>query len=154
MSQKPCSSSIENYQPGSLPEVFHLIETLEKKLNHLQGQTLRIAGLTPPQFIVLKLINEKDERPLKDLADELCCTRATVTGIIDTMEKKELVRRLPNKNDRRSMLVKLTDKGHTVMIQSEPQIGRSFENCCDILDLDEIMVLSRLLNKLNRALDF
>jgi DNA-binding MarR family transcriptional regulator len=127
---------------------------LEKKLKHLQSQTLRISDLTPPQFMVLKLLSEKDKRPFKDLAEELCCTRATVTGIIDTMGKKELVNRLPNLEDRRSMLVQITAKGQNVMIQSAPQIGQSFSNCCDILNSDETQELSMLLKKLNQALNF
>lgn len=131
-----------------------MIETLEKKLKHWQSQTLRITDLTPPQFMILKTLNEKDQQPLKDLAEVLCCTRATVTGIIDTMEKKSLVTRIPNKTDRRSILVGITAKGQEIMASSAPQIGNSFSNCCDILNSEETQELSVLLKKLNQSLNF
>jgi len=154
MTECPCQSPTDEFQPGSLPEVFRLIELLDKKLKNIQGQTLRTADLTPPQFVVLRLLVESDERPLKDLADELRCTRATMTGIIDTMEKKELVKRIPHRSDRRSTLVQLTEKGRNLAANSEPRMGLSFSGCCDILTDEETGTLSRLLNKLNHDLNF
>jgi DNA-binding MarR family transcriptional regulator len=154
MPEYPCQFPTDEFQPGSLPEVFRLIELLDKKLKNIQGQTLRTADLTPPQFVVLRLLVETDEQPIKDLADELHCTRATMTGIIDTMEKKELIKRIPHRSDRRSTLVKLTKKGRILAANSEPQMGLSFSGCCDILTDEETGTLSRLLNKLNQDLNF
>lgn len=154
MSDCTCHSPSDDFQPGSLPEVFRLIELLDKKLGHIKGLTLRTADLTPPQFVVLRLLVEADKRPLKDLAAELRCARATMTGIIDTMEKKELVKRIPHQSDRRSTLVQLTEKGRGLAVKSEPQIGQSFSGCCDILTEEEAGILCRLLNKLNHDLNF
>ena len=79
----------EEYQPGSLPEIFQLIGMVDKKLKKLQDQTA--TQLTPPQFYILTLLWQADGRPFKDLALALNCTRATITGIVDTLERKGLV---------------------------------------------------------------
>jgi len=73
---------------GSMPEVFELIEELEKRFKQFQGYTLKESNLTTPQYFILNLLSVEDGRPLKELADELACTRATITGIVDTLEKK------------------------------------------------------------------
>ena len=138
---------------GSMPEVFQLIDDLEKRFKQLQTYTLKQANLTIPQYYILSLLLEKDGRPFKELADVLACTRATVTGIVDTMEKKGLVERLPNSDDRRSLLVKLTDKG-TALLQSTPGLEQAFGSCCDVLLPVETYELSRLLRKLYDALLF
>ena len=101
----------EEYQSGSIPEIFQLIELVEKKLSRIQRETIGEADLTPPQYFVLSLLWEKDGRPFKELAEASHCSPATMTGIIDTLEKKGLVTRDPNPADRRSLLARLTEQG-------------------------------------------
>jgi DNA-binding MarR family transcriptional regulator len=50
----------------------------------------------------------------KDLALELSIEGATLTGLLDRMERAELLRRSPDPDDRRSILVFLTSKGQEV----------------------------------------
>jgi DNA-binding MarR family transcriptional regulator len=141
----------EQYQPGSIPEIFQLIEQVEKKLKQIQRETIKETNLTPPQYVVLTLLWEKDGRPFKELAAAVQCTRATMTGIVDTLEKKGLVTRAPNPDDRRSLLVKLTEKGESLQ-RSTPTLDRIFKNCCVGLAPAEARQLSQLLKKLNDSL--
>jgi DNA-binding MarR family transcriptional regulator len=139
---------------GSMPEIFQQIEALNKRLKQFHGKTLRDAKLTPPQYLILTLLVEKDKRPFKELAELLSCTRATITGIVDTMQKKGLVSRSPNPDDRRSLLVTLTGKGR-LLLQNTPELGESYESCCfDVLPAKEARELSKLLRKLALALPF
>ncbi len=141
----------EQFQPDSLPGVFQLIEQIEKKLDQLKRRTTRIAGLTPSQFAVLSMLWEKDGLPFKDLATANWCTRPTMTGIVDTLEKKGLVIRRPNPGDRRSLLVHLTDKGRALQ-KTTPAMNATFSNCCDGLTTAETKQLSALLQKLDTSL--
>ena len=142
----------EQYQPGSLPQIFQLIGTVEKKLKQMQRQTTRLAGLTPAQFYILTLLWEKDGWTFKDLATASQCTRATMTGIVDTLERKGWVLRQPNPADRRSLLVRLTEQGRGIQ-QTVPSPGSIFKNCCTGLEPVEIRELHRLLQKLDASLD-
>jgi hypothetical protein len=91
-------------QPGtSMPEVFDAVTALAKRLGQFESRTLRESGLTPPQFFVLTQL-DGGERTLADLASAAGCTRATMTGIADTLERNGLARRIPNAADRRSVL--------------------------------------------------
>ena len=147
ISEKPFST-------GSMPEIFDLIETLEKRLKQFHGKTLKDAKLTPPQYFILSLLEEKDRRPFKELAELLSCTRATITGIVDTMEKKGLVFRSPNPVDRRSLLVNLTEKGRQLLTNT-PELRETFANCCfNVLPSKETRELYKLLRKLSLALPF
>jgi len=143
----------EEYQPGSLPEIFQLIGMVDKKLKKLQNQTLKATQLTPPQFYILTLLWQADGRPFKDLALALNCTRATITGIVDTLERKGLVSRAPHPTDRRSQLVRLSQAGRDLQ-RSIPDLERMFSTCCAGLDAQESRELSRLLIKLNKTIDF
>ena len=137
-----------------MQEVFQLIEGLQKRLAKFQGYTLKEAGLTPPQYYIMSLLSEKDGRPFKELAEVLTCTRATITGIVDTLENKGLVARHPHPDDRRSMLVKLTGRGRD-LLQSTPGLEKTFGGCCcEVLSPREMLELHLLLRKLSERLPF
>lgn len=144
---------VEDYQSGAMPEVFQLIELAEKRLKQIQRETIREADLTPPQYFIMTLLWEKDGRPFKELASAAHSSRPTMTGIVDSLERKELVTREPNPDDRRSLLVQLTEKGKALR-HSTPTLDRIFRSCCVGLGPDEVRQLSRLLRKLNDSLAF
>ena len=137
----------ETYQPGSMPEIFQLVELASRKLTQIQRDTIRTAGLTPPQYFVLSLLWEQDDRTFKELAAAASCSPATMTGIVDTLEGKGLVRREPNPHDRRSLLARLTPEGQA-MQNSTPSLEGIFACCCAGLNADEARELSRLLRRL------
>lgn len=141
----------ELYQSVTLPEVFQLIEAISKQLKRMQSETLRETGLTPPQYFTLKLLWEQDGRPFKELADLLSSSRATITQIVDALERKELVLRAPNPEDRRSLLVRLTPAGNALR-DSTPALQEMIRNCCG-MDPEETRHLSMLLKKLNQVLN-
>lgn len=149
MTQKPKIK--EQFQPDSLPGVFQLIEQIEKKLDQMKRRTTHAAGLTPSQFAVLSMLWERDGIPFKDLAAANWCTRPTMTGIVDTLEKRGLVTRQPNPEDRRSLLVCLTDSGRALQ-KTAQSMDAIFQNCCDGLNASETKQLSELLQKLDASL--
>ena len=137
----------------SLTEVFELIDRTAKNLRYIQRQTVSGSGLTPPQYSVLHLLWERDERPFKEFAEFLQCSRATITGIIDTLERKGLVVRKTNPEDRRSLLATLTDEGRN-MQQKTPALGNIYNTCCNVLSPIEMQQLSFLLNKFNDSINY
>ena len=139
--------------PASMPEVFGRITDLARRLRQFESRTLRESGLTPPQLFVLGLLFEQDGRPLGRLADISSCTRATMTGVADTLERKGLIRRGPNPDDRRGTLVWLTDEGRT-RFETTPELCATFDTCCEPLPVEESRELSRLLAKLADVLPF
>lgn len=144
-------SRSEEYPPGSLPDVFRLVEQLHKKLMHVRRETVRQTGLTPPQYAALTQLWELDGRPLKDLAAGNNCTPATMTTIVDSLERKSLVTRQPHPSDRRSLLVHLTQDGAELR-DSTPTVEEMFSGCCSGLPPGESQTLAELLTKLDTAL--
>jgi len=133
-------------------EVFALLDQAAKKLREIQRQTVREADLTPPQYQTLRLLWEQDSQPFKDLAASLGCTRPTMTGIVDILERKGLVRRQPNPDDRRSLLVTLTKKGQALK-GNTPNLDLIYAGCCVGLGAEELQQLRLLLEKLDQSLD-
>ena len=67
--------------------------------------------LTPIQYGVLKCIWQMDLHNPKEIAEYLGIENSTISGILDRMEKKELIERDIDKEDRRFVRIKLTKSG-------------------------------------------
>jgi len=66
-------------------------------------------NLTPVEFRCLRIINENLEVPSKTLVKTMHLSPGRITHLVDSLEKKGLVSRKMDPNDRRSILVRLTD---------------------------------------------
>jgi DNA-binding MarR family transcriptional regulator len=134
-----------------MPDVFDLIGSIAKRVDRLQTKALAEADLTAAQYLVLANLHDKDRRPLGELADALRCSKSTITGVVDTMERKGLVTREPNPADRRSHLLRLTDKGKALR-RSTPELDEAFASCGPCLDQFEFERLRELLARLDRTM--
>ncbi|MFY1685231.1 MarR family winged helix-turn-helix transcriptional regulator [Micromonospora sp. WMMD730] len=68
-------------------------------------------GLTPAGMRVLFTLNHLDDATHRDVADRCFVRPATLTGIVDTLERDGFVERRRDEADRRSVRLALTDKG-------------------------------------------
>jgi len=67
--------------------------------------------LSPAQCHVLHLIEPDQPMPMKRLAETLSCDASNVTGLVDRLESRGLVRRRPSDSDRRVKVLQLTATG-------------------------------------------
>src|SRR5438477_5683570 len=67
--------------------------------------------LSPIQCHVLHLIEPGRPLPMSRLAETLSCDASNVTGLVDRLESRGLVRRQPSPEDRRSKVLELTPAG-------------------------------------------
>lgn len=145
-------NAANDFELISFSEIFELITKISKKYKKLQRQVVKESNLTPPQYAILQELWKSDEKPFKMLAIACCCSQSTITGIIDTMEKNNLVTREANPNDRRSLLVKLTDKGKNLKSLPRP-IKFVVKDCCEGFEVEEIKYLIHLLKKLDKSFE-
>ena len=74
--------------------------------------------LTIEQFGLLHALNQKDEDVIqKDMAEIMCKDKSAILRLIDTLEEKELVRRVVDLNDRRKNFLMVTKKGEKIIAQ-------------------------------------
>ena len=73
--------------------------------------------LSPAQCHVLHLIEPGRPLPMSRLADTLSCDASNVTGLVDRMESRGLVRRRSSPEDRRVKVLQLTATGARLRTQ-------------------------------------
>ncbi len=134
-------------------EIFRLIYKINKYVEKLQRSTVQENKLTPSQYLILRHLWDKNGRQFKELAEFCSCSRSTITGIVDTMEKNDLVKRTLNPKDRRSLLVKLTKKGKELE-KIAPRLDAIVNNCCQGFDYIDLKKLGGLLQKFYKSLKY
>lgn len=72
-------------------------------------------GLTPFHYLVLCCLWEEDGLSTSGIADKLKQLGATLTGVVDRMEQRNLVYRQRDNRDRRVVRIWLTDEGKQLM---------------------------------------
>ena len=70
-------------------EIYKLTNRINKKFEKLQRKIIQKENLTTAQYSILQHLWKTDGVKFKTLADESCCSQSTITGIVDTMEKKK-----------------------------------------------------------------
>ncbi len=81
-------------------------------------------GLTAPQLWALKILHENAPLKVSELARCMCLHPATVVGILDRLEAKELVTRVRSRQDRRVVELNLTEAGEKVVAHA-PEVAQA-----------------------------
>lgn len=130
-----------------LPVMRSLAQTYQAFFSYSDGH-VREMGLTSPQFDVIATLGDTEGMSMKDLAAATLVTKGTLTGIVDRLEKKGLLRREVPPENRRSFTVVLTDEGESLFQQVFPQHIAHLQQRFERLTMDELEQLRALLEKL------
>lgn len=105
-------------------------------------------GLTEGRFVLLFLLDAAGEALSPNaLAQQAGVTRATVTGLLDGLEREALVERHADADDRRALRIELTRQGKQLARRLFEQHGRWIAGLFGGLSAAERTQLARLLDK-------
>jgi|TARA_B110000503_G_scaffold13662_1_gene18563 DNA-binding MarR family transcriptional regulator len=122
----------------SLRQLIRATELHSKKL-------LKTTGLTTPQLLILRAIHDQAEITTGELASAVSLSQATITNIVDRMEKHGLVSRQRSVIDRRRVYVHLTDHAKTVLTNSPMPLQEHFtERFNQLKDWEQNQVIASL----------
>jgi|TARA_R110002167_G_scaffold88523_18_gene238821 DNA-binding MarR family transcriptional regulator len=92
----------------ALRRVIRAIDLRSKQLS-------RDIGLTGPQLIIMQNIAKSPGIMVREIADSINLSAATVTNILDRLETRELTTRIRSTTDKRRVGVFLTTQGETIL---------------------------------------
>lgn len=113
MKIKTRSARSERADPGDEPFLMVLRPLVEAFFAFLRksDRHIRSLGLTPPQFDVMVTLGDTDGMTCRELSEKTLVTKGTLTGVMDRLEAKGLIGRVPSREDRRSTIIRLTPEG-------------------------------------------
>lgn len=113
----------------------------------LYSQSLiKQSGLTAPQLLVMQAIEDEGHPSISTLARRIAVSQATMTRIIDRLERAGIVRREKSTSDKRVVNISLTDAGRTKLDSApEPLQAEFLRKFRDLEKWEQQMLKSSLL---------
>ncbi len=105
----------------------------------------KTTGLTAPQILLLQAIRDRGQVTIGELANQVSLSQATVTTILDRLEKRGLVYRERSEQDKRKVHAYLTDVALKTLknapIPLQEQFTRQFS---DLKEWEQTMIIGAL----------
>ncbi len=110
-------------------------------------------GLTGPQSAVVRNLYNNGPMSSADLSRNLFVTPSNITGIIDRLEKKQIVERIKKEGDRRVALITLTATGNELSKTLPDPIMKKFIAELADLEPEHVQLLAMAMNQILNLID-
>lgn len=122
----------------SLRKIIRAISLHSKDLN-------RKYGITGPQLMVLQEISNHGQISVTALAKSISLSQATATDIVNRLEKRELLTKIRSDQDKRRIIIQLSEKCLQILEQAPPPLQETFTNrFSNLEEWEQLMILSAM----------
>ena len=136
---------------GATEGVMNTIRTADMLFDRI-GRLLRPLGVSAAGGLVLGILRDHGTMSPSELGERLIVTRATVTGLLDSLERRGFVTRSANPADRRSLLVEVTPAGLAVVRELRTIVHRNERDWMNVLSDAELRTYVDLLHRIQDRL--
>lgn len=117
------------------------------------GLHIRSLDLTPCQFDIVATLGNTPGMSFRELGEKTLITKGTLTGVVDRLAEKKIVRRLASPTDGRSQIVKLTAKGEKLFAEVFPAHLDHLDRAFGTLSGEELRQAAAVLHQLRRIFE-
>jgi len=128
--------------------IFHLLSKASRSGVRHWKETVADLGITAVQAKVVNCLGELGDTNPGELSDYSALDNATLTGLLDRLEDQKLLKRIPNPEDRRGIVIRLTPAGQKLATEIKSRMLPANQNYLNKLTDTETMMLKALLKKL------
>lgn len=132
------------------------IGKLRNKLHRLMKQRYAAEAetkMTVEEFILLNMIKAKTDQILQNIAIATGKNKSVVMRMIDSLERKGLVKRTVNPEDRRENLLSITDEGEKVVTQYHEIEKRLSHELLEDIPSEKIAIFFEVINKISEKVN-
>ena len=122
-------------------------------LKNCMRKNFEDTGLTLPQSMVIATLIESGEMKVTDLSSKINLSNSTISGIIDRLEKQQLVSRTRSDEDRRAVYINVTPKVKEFYKGIHKKVAESFTELLSDATSEEIEKIIIGLSTLKKVLD-
>ena len=138
--------------PKATETAMNLVRTSDLLVKRI-AELVQPFDLTPSSGLVLGILADVGAPlPPNQIAERLIISRASMTSLLDSLERRGYVRRLPHEADRRMLLIELTDAGRQVAHEFRLVVHRHQKAWLAVLTEQEQVQLIDALHRLQAAL--
>jgi DNA-binding MarR family transcriptional regulator len=126
----------------------NLLRTANRLLAEIDRRRRMIAPLSATAFEILAVIEgAREPVPPHVISSRLLVTSGTMTSLLDTLERRGLINRVPHPSDRRKLLIDITDEARAIVDQMLPRVHAASRDTFAVLSDVECETLVALLER-------
>lgn len=130
---------------NSIEEVLVALRRVIRATDLHSKHLAKTTGLTSPQILLLQTIRDKGQVTIGELASKISLSQATVTSILDRLEKRQLVYRERSKEDKRKVHAHLTEQATDILKEAPIPLQEHFaKQFGDLREWEQTMIISSL----------
>lgn len=131
--------------PALVEEVLITLRRMIRAIDLHSRQLAQQHGLTVPQLMVLKEIEQQSEPSLVEVARGVHLSKPTVKSILDRLERQGWIQRSRSSRDRRRLILTSTHAGRVLLEAAPPLLHERFVSAFSALkDWEQTLLLSSL----------
>ncbi|RWZ52269.1 MarR family transcriptional regulator [Halobacillus fulvus] len=134
-------------------KLFVVLSKAQRAISDLVKDDIKKHGLNPTEFGVLELLYHQGEQPLQKIGEKILLASGSITYVVDKLEKKQYLERIPCPSDRRITYAGITEKGKDLLNGIFPDHWKQIEKITDGLSEQEKRQAIDLLKKLGTHAD-
>jgi MarR family 2-MHQ and catechol resistance regulon transcriptional repressor len=120
-------------------------------VNQREGEQMRSFGLTESQFGVLEALLHLGPLCQRELAAKVLKSAGNMTTVVDNLQRRGLVERTRDEEDRRVVTIHLTDRGESLIREAFPRVVKALVGAFSALSAVEQKQLAALCRRLGTA---
>ncbi len=134
-------------------EILSHFREIQLKFPRLYTRILAQLDLTLPQFTLLSQLAAGGRMPMTEISEKLFISKPAVTNLVDRLEKKRYLERLPHPKDRRSYLIQIQPKGEKVIREIRSFVLGLFLKTLGQFTQKEQRLIGQFYGTLSRGMD-
>jgi DNA-binding MarR family transcriptional regulator len=134
-------------------DLYWLLVRTSRGMGCAMSKALEALSLDPRGLMVLKTICTSSAPSQLAIAQAADIDKTTLVSVLDDLERKQFIRRIPDVNDRRARVIELTDEGRRMLAWAEAASGDIQRTVLDELDPVDRDAVLRSLPLVIRAID-
>jgi MarR family transcriptional regulator, organic hydroperoxide resistance regulator len=134
---------------------IQVVRTLKQVMDIIKQNTecqFKEMGMTRPQGMLMGTLAHHGKMKISDLSEKLELSNSTVSGILDRLEKHNLIVRTRSENDRRVVFVEVSPESKKIFEQRLGEIEREIAGKLSKADTEELDKIIEALSVLKRIM--
>lgn len=129
-------------------QLFSELCRSNRYLTDASTENIKLFGLNLTEFAVLELLFHKGDTPIQHIGKKILISSGNMTYVLDKLETKGFIKRLPCPKDRRVTYAVLTEEGHQLISSIFPEHEQMIDQLFSQINSTEKEMLIYLLKKM------
>ena len=128
----------------------YIIERTAKRMKQAFSRMLHAnhADLTVDQWVILHLLDTEEGLNQLEIAEKTFKDAPTITRMLDLLEKKSLLSRLPDPKDRRKFIIQISTSGSTLIKRLSDAVSEFRKKSYHGIPVEELDTMSNIMNNI------